>query len=120
MRPMAGVNSDAVGQVCDDVGLHQLAEEFLLLGDVVSPRLRESGQTAKLDEEDGVLNPKNWSFSSGSGPKTPPESQLKLIIIYADYIATGMHRGCLINIHTNPQRLWIFKSFLFIFSNFHV
>lgn len=31
------VNSDAVGQVCDDVGLHQLAEELLLLGDVVRP-----------------------------------------------------------------------------------
>lgn len=31
------VNSDAVGQVRDDVGLHQLAEELLLLGNVVCP-----------------------------------------------------------------------------------
>lgn len=32
-----GVNSDTIGQVCDDVGLHQLAEELLLLGYVVCP-----------------------------------------------------------------------------------
>lgn len=32
-----GVNSDTIGQVCDDVGLHQLAEKFLLLGYVVCP-----------------------------------------------------------------------------------
>lgn len=70
---MAGVNSDAVGQVCDDVGLHQLAEEFLLLGDVVSPRLRESGQTAKLDEEDGVLNQK-LELSLRIRPQPPPQN----------------------------------------------
>lgn len=38
-RPAAGANSDPVGQVCHDVGLHQLAEELLLPGDVVSPGL---------------------------------------------------------------------------------
>lgn len=36
-----GVNSDTVGQVCDDVGLHQLAEELLLLGYIMCPRLWE-------------------------------------------------------------------------------
>lgn len=44
------VNSDAVGQVCNDVGLHQLAEELLLLGDVVRPRLQgydKSKETTK-------------------------------------------------------------------------
>lgn len=43
-----GVNSDAVGQVCNDIGLHQLAEELLLLGDVVRPRLRE-GDKSKVE-----------------------------------------------------------------------
>lgn len=37
-----GVNSDTVGQVCDDVGLHQLAEELLLLGYIMCPRLWEN------------------------------------------------------------------------------
>lgn len=46
----SGVNSDAVGQVCDDVGLHQLAEELLLLGDVVRPRLRGGGTRAKWSQ----------------------------------------------------------------------
>lgn len=32
-----GVNSDTVGQVCDNVGLYQLAQELLLLGYVVRP-----------------------------------------------------------------------------------
>lgn len=43
-----GVNSDTFGQVCDDVGLHQLAEELLLLGDVVCPRLWEKSQETKV------------------------------------------------------------------------
>lgn len=51
---MAGVNSDTVGQVCDDVGLHQLAEEVLLLGDVVSPRLGEA-EGQESGRRDGVL-----------------------------------------------------------------
>lgn len=46
-----GVNSDAVGQVCDDVGLHQLAEELLLLPDVVCPRLREKDKRERSELE---------------------------------------------------------------------
>lgn len=47
---MAGVNSDTVSQVCDDVGLHQLAEELLLPGDVVSPGLRQSEDKEKVSK----------------------------------------------------------------------
>lgn len=35
-----GVNSDTFGEICDNVGLYQLAEELLLLGYVVCPRLQ--------------------------------------------------------------------------------
>lgn len=32
-----GVNLDTIGQVCDDICLHQLTKELLLLGYVVCP-----------------------------------------------------------------------------------
>ena len=47
-----GVNSDTVGQVCDDVGLHQLAEELLLLGYVVCPRLWENRERRQSQSDD--------------------------------------------------------------------
>jgi hypothetical protein len=39
-----GVQSDALGQVSDDLGPYQLAEEVLLLGYVVGPRLQKRGR----------------------------------------------------------------------------
>lgn len=53
----SGVNSDAVGQVCDDVGLHQLAEELLLLGDVVRPGLREGDKSKEESAGCAAMRP---------------------------------------------------------------
>ena len=54
------VQSDALGQVADDVGPHQLAEELLLLGYVVSPRLQQRER------------PGDMLASTAFGPDTAP------------------------------------------------
>lgn len=71
---MAGGNSDTVRQVCDDVGLHQLAEEFLLPGDVVSPRLcrAEDKESVSKAGRGGGADTKNWSLFSDQPPESPP------------------------------------------------
>lgn len=54
-KALGQLDSNAVGQVRDDVGLHQLAEELLLLGYVVCPGLwgckGTQSETRRLSDE---------------------------------------------------------------------
>lgn len=44
-RLWVGVNSNTTGEICDNVGFYQLAEELLLFRYVVCPRLWERKKT---------------------------------------------------------------------------